>query len=118
MGRQKRLPLTNSPRLGENGDEEVELISEYSWRNFFSTINFVKVLQKITKHRSHRTYMLNQYKASVGLNNCQPFFAELSVTNTGNHEADTEGQSPNASTSGTQARKEPNAMVRTKVASM
>ncbi|WWD17501.1 hypothetical protein CI109_101942 [Kwoniella shandongensis] len=43
---------------------EVELINEYSWRNFFSTINFLKVLQKITKHRSHRTYMLTTYKSS------------------------------------------------------
>lgn len=44
---------------------EVELLSEYSWRNFFSTINFLKVLQKMTKHRSHRTFMLQQYKSSV-----------------------------------------------------
>ena len=38
---------------------------EYSWRNFFTTINFLKVLQKMTKHRSHRTFMLQQYKSSV-----------------------------------------------------
>lgn len=45
--------------------EEVEICSEYSWRNFFTGINFLKILQKMTKHRSHRTCMLNQYKSSV-----------------------------------------------------
>jgi pterin-4a-carbinolamine dehydratase len=61
-------PPKPSPKLSstENG-EEVEIISEYSWRNFFSSINFLKVLQKLTKHRSHRTYMLNQYKSSVSI---------------------------------------------------
>lgn len=45
--------------------EELEVCSEYSWRNFFTSINFLKILQKMTKHRSHRTCMLNQYKSSV-----------------------------------------------------
>ncbi|WVF71683.1 hypothetical protein IAT40_006491 [Kwoniella sp. CBS 6097] len=48
---------------GASGDE-VELINDYSWRNFFSTINFLKILQKMTKHRSHRTYMMTTYKSS------------------------------------------------------
>jgi len=47
--------------------EETEIVSTYSWRNFFTSINFVKILQKMTKHRSHRTCMLNQYKSSVCL---------------------------------------------------
>jgi len=47
------------------GDQEVEILSRYSWRNFFSTINFLKILQKMTKHRTHRTFMLTQYKSSV-----------------------------------------------------
>jgi hypothetical protein len=51
--------------------EETEIVSEYSWRNFFTSINFVKILQKMTKHRSHRTCMLNQYKSSVGLYSIQ-----------------------------------------------
>ncbi|KAK6910328.1 hypothetical protein I203_104360 [Kwoniella mangroviensis CBS 8507] len=70
-----RQPTKQSPPLASNADTlqnnvpgategEVELISEYSWRNFFSTINFLKILQKITKHRSHRTYMLTTYKSS------------------------------------------------------
>jgi pterin-4a-carbinolamine dehydratase len=48
-----------------DGDQEVEIVSRYSWRNFFSTINFLKILQKMTKHRTHRTFMLTQYKSSV-----------------------------------------------------
>ncbi|RXK36819.1 hypothetical protein M231_05903 [Tremella mesenterica] len=54
---------TTAPRSGIP-EQEVELITEYSWRNFFAAINFLKVLQKMTKHRSHRTFMLNQYKVS------------------------------------------------------
>ncbi|OCF42790.1 hypothetical protein I317_03392 [Kwoniella heveanensis CBS 569] len=70
-------PPKPSPKLGSNAKsadgatasngangEDVELISEYSWRNFFSTINFLKILQKMTKHRSHRTYMMTTYKSS------------------------------------------------------
>ncbi|EIW70890.1 hypothetical protein TREMEDRAFT_68268 [Tremella mesenterica DSM 1558] len=56
----KMLP----PIFTHLGEQEVELITEYSWRNFFAAINFLKVLQKMTKHRSHRTFMLNQYKVS------------------------------------------------------
>lgn len=50
---------------GEKREEEVELITEYSWRNFFSTINFAKIMQKLSKGRSHRIWMLVQYKSSV-----------------------------------------------------
>ncbi|WVQ99208.1 hypothetical protein IAU59_006340 [Kwoniella sp. CBS 9459] len=70
-------PPKPSPRLGAdhksadgttaaNGgsSDEVELIGDYCWRNFFSTINFLKILQKLTKHRSHRTYMMTTYKSS------------------------------------------------------
>ena len=42
----------------------METFYHYSSRNFFSTINFLKVLQKMTKHRAHRTWMLSQYKSS------------------------------------------------------
>lgn len=54
-----------SPKLTKINDQEVYLVHDYSWRNFFSTINFLKVLQKMTKHRLHRTFVLAQYKASV-----------------------------------------------------
>lgn len=50
---------------GEKHEEEVEQITDYSWRNFFSTINFAKIMQKLSKGRAHRIFMLVQYKSSV-----------------------------------------------------
>lgn len=50
---------------GQKHEEEVELLTDFSWRNFFSTINFAKIMQKLSKHRSHRIWMLVQYKSSV-----------------------------------------------------
>lgn len=50
---------------GEKREEEVDLLTEFSWRNFFATINFAKIMQKLSKHRSHRIRMLVQYKSSV-----------------------------------------------------
>ncbi|KNZ80042.1 Protein FAM40A [Termitomyces sp. J132] len=50
---------------GEKHEEEVEYVSEYSWRNFFSAINFAKIMQKLSKGRSHRIWMLVQYKSSA-----------------------------------------------------
>lgn len=52
------------PVAQEVEDEETELITDYSWRNFFSAINLVKILQKITKHRAHRILLMCQYKSS------------------------------------------------------
>ncbi|KAG5646464.1 hypothetical protein DXG03_003514 [Asterophora parasitica] len=52
---------------GEKHEEEVEQVTEYSWRNFFSTINFAKIMQKLSKGRSHRIWMLVQYKSSAVL---------------------------------------------------
>jgi len=40
------------------------MVTEFSWRNFFSTINFAKVMQKLSKGRSHRIWLLIQYKSS------------------------------------------------------
>jgi hypothetical protein len=51
---------------GQKVEEEVDLITDFSWRNFFSSINFVKVMQKLTKRRPHRIWLLVQYKSSVG----------------------------------------------------
>lgn len=44
----------------------MELITDYSWRNFFAVINFVHILQKLTKRKTHRVLLLVQYKSSVG----------------------------------------------------
>ena len=50
---------------GTSTDEEVELISEYSWRNFFSAINRTKIVQKLLKGRSEKIYQFNQHKPFV-----------------------------------------------------
>ncbi|KAJ3840755.1 hypothetical protein F5878DRAFT_52130 [Lentinula raphanica] len=60
-----RYIITKDIKL-PNGDvrkEEVEMVTEFSWRNFFAAINFAKIMQKLSKHRSHRIWMLVQYKS-------------------------------------------------------
>lgn len=37
----------------------------YSWRNLFATINFMRIVQKLSKKRTHRLLLLVQYKSSV-----------------------------------------------------
>ncbi|KAI9885462.1 MAG: mitochondrial Homoaconitase [Watsoniomyces obsoletus] len=39
-------------------------ITVFSWRNFFSTINFLRIMQKICKRKAHRNLLLVQYKSS------------------------------------------------------
>ncbi|KAK6344221.1 Factor arrest protein 11 [Orbilia brochopaga] len=48
----------------ENTDEPT-IITEFSWRNFFTTINFLRVMQKVCKGKPHRNLMLVQYKSSA-----------------------------------------------------
>jgi len=90
-----RMPSPN----GLGGDEDVELISTYSWRNFFSSINFLRVVQKLTKQRSHRILLLVQYKASVSCHGsryeCHEDVLKCCVT-LGHHEADSQGSAPDA----------------------
>lgn len=45
--------------------EETELINEYSWRNFFYTINFMRIMHLLTKNRAMRINLLVQYKSTV-----------------------------------------------------
>lgn len=45
--------------------EEVEYLNEYSWRNFFYAINFVRIMHQLTKTRAARISLLVQYKSSV-----------------------------------------------------
>ncbi|KAI3596748.1 cell cycle arrest in response to pheromone-related protein [Moniliophthora roreri] len=59
----KKVKLPN----GEEHEEEVEMVTDFSWRNFFATINFAKIMQKLSKNRSHRIWMLVQYKSSAVL---------------------------------------------------
>lgn len=62
-----RQTITRTTTLpnGMKHEEEVDLLTDFSWRNFFATINFAKIMQKLSKHRSHRIRMLVQYKSSV-----------------------------------------------------
>lgn len=39
----------------------------YSWRNIFSTINHLRILQKITHRKAHRSLLLVSYKSSAHL---------------------------------------------------
>ncbi|KAF9076476.1 hypothetical protein BDP27DRAFT_1442530 [Rhodocollybia butyracea] len=59
----KSISLPN----GEVHEEEIEMVTDFSWRNFFATINFAKIMQKLSKNRSHRIWMLVQYKSSAVL---------------------------------------------------
>ncbi|KAI9843049.1 MAG: Factor arrest protein 11 [Sclerophora amabilis] len=57
------------PEVDELGYPTNELPSEpittFSWRNFFSSINFLRIMQKICKHKAHRNLLLVQYKSST-----------------------------------------------------
>ncbi|PWN47739.1 hypothetical protein IE53DRAFT_232364 [Violaceomyces palustris] len=44
--------------------QEVEMIKMFNWRNLFSSINFTRILQKLTKRKVHRILLLVQYKSS------------------------------------------------------
>ncbi|RDL35404.1 Protein required for hyphal anastomosis (HAM-2) [Venustampulla echinocandica] len=56
------------PQVDELGYPTSELASEpitdFSWRNFFSSINFLRIMQKICKNKAHRNLLLVQYKSS------------------------------------------------------
>jgi hypothetical protein len=40
-------------------------ITTYSFRNFFSAINYLHIMQKITRNKAHRCLLLVQYKSST-----------------------------------------------------
>ncbi|KAI5451374.1 Factor arrest protein 11 [Naganishia albida] len=56
-------PKPNSTRIGADG-VEIEIMHEYSWRNFFYSINFIRVVHQLTKRRPARISLLVQYKSS------------------------------------------------------
>lgn len=58
---------------GGKHEEEIEYVHDYSWRNFFATINYAKIMQKLSKGRPHRIWMLVHYKSSVCLT-CEDWF--------------------------------------------
>jgi hypothetical protein len=41
-----------------------EPITTFSWRSFFTSINYLRIMQKICKNKAHRNLMLVSYKSS------------------------------------------------------
>ncbi|KAI1262476.1 hypothetical protein F5Y18DRAFT_430024 [Xylariaceae sp. FL1019] len=41
-----------------------EPIIDFSWRNLLALINYLRIMQKICKHKAHRNLLLVQYKSS------------------------------------------------------
>jgi hypothetical protein len=60
----KREPQEGDEFGGPNGVQPSEPITDFSWRNFFSSINFLRIMQKICKNKAHRNLLLVQYKSS------------------------------------------------------
>lgn len=69
-------PTSEAPEAGPGRGKPVEVdelgcpippepITLFSWRNFFSSINFLRVMQKICKRKAHRNLLLVQYKSST-----------------------------------------------------
>lgn len=56
------------PEVDELGFPTSELPSEpitaFSWRSFFTSINYMRIMQKICKNKAHRNLMLVSYKSS------------------------------------------------------
>ncbi|KAI9813824.1 MAG: Factor arrest protein 11 [Pycnora praestabilis] len=62
-------PAPRLPEVDELGYPTSNLPSEpitsFSWRNFFSAINYLRIMQKICKRKAHRNLLLVQYKSST-----------------------------------------------------
>lgn len=64
--------------LDDNNDNNDAIVdSDYCWRNFFSAINFLRILQKLTKKKTHRILLLVQYKSSVSIYNYIIYFSNF-----------------------------------------
>ncbi|KAF2129110.1 N1221-domain-containing protein [Dothidotthia symphoricarpi CBS 119687] len=64
-----RLPIVSQPpEVDELGFPTNELpkepITNFSWRAFFTSINYLRIMQKICKNKAHRNLMLVSYKSS------------------------------------------------------
>ena len=62
------LPPIQPPEVDELGFPTSELPSEpittFSWRAFFTSINYLRIMQKVCKNKAHRNLMLVSYKSS------------------------------------------------------
>ncbi|KAF2271906.1 N1221-domain-containing protein [Westerdykella ornata] len=64
-------PIPEVDELGNPlSDLPQEPITDYSWRTFFTYINALRIMQKISKHKAHRNLMLINYKSSQFLRKC------------------------------------------------
>lgn len=97
---------------GEQREEELELITEYSWRNFFSTINFAKIMQKLSKGRSHRIWMLVQYKSSVAISLTSVFKCILMFVDAGRTQTSSSSESSTITASCSEVDQEPSTVLR------
>ncbi|KAK7182944.1 transmembrane hyphal anastomosis protein ham2 far11 [Paraphaeosphaeria sporulosa] len=60
--------MPQAPEVDELGFPTSELpkepITTFSWRAFFTSINYLRIMQKICKNKAHRNLMLVSYKSS------------------------------------------------------
>ncbi|CAK3854399.1 Striatin-interacting 1 [Lecanosticta acicola] len=60
--------FTHPPEVDELGYPQTQLpptpLKNYSYRNLFSAINYLRVLQKVTHRKTHRALLLVSYKSS------------------------------------------------------
>ncbi|PVH98741.1 N1221-domain-containing protein [Periconia macrospinosa] len=60
--------LSQPPEVDELGYPTNELpkepITNFSWRAFFTSINYLRIMQKMCKNKAHRNLMLVSYKSS------------------------------------------------------
>ncbi|KAI9846646.1 MAG: Factor arrest protein 11 [Thelocarpon superellum] len=68
-GGERSATNATAPEVDELGYPTSELPAEpitvFSWRNFFSSINYLRIMQKMCKDKAHRNLLLVQYKSST-----------------------------------------------------
>ena len=110
-------PPGTTPGSPKTNEDDVELISDYSWRNFFSVINFVHILQKLTKRKTHRVLLLVQYKSSVRHYTLSATFS-LMLVPAGYSQTDPQSISSDTSALRSQGHQKSSPVLRSEVATM
>jgi hypothetical protein len=68
LSEEAQLRMAHPPEVDELGFPTSELpkepITDFSWRAFFTAINFLRIMQKVCKNKAHRNLMLVSYKSS------------------------------------------------------
>ncbi|KTW28530.1 hypothetical protein T552_01790 [Pneumocystis carinii B80] len=57
----------NKVNNSENKETDNNIITQFSWRNLFSLVNHLRIIQKITKKKTYRNLMLIQKKTWIHL---------------------------------------------------